>query len=254
MATGSMEGRAASGGLLPLASGTIVAICDCRLEGTLVVAGVYCGAGRRGVGAAACGTGEEARVAGVGVETSAWPCVSGTVVGETEGAGVPTGWAVSGVLWAGWLVGAGGALAGLPSGAADGAVSGVAAGCSVPAASAGGFLAVGSITGSTLICDGSVVASGMFSATGSLYSSPARPKSSWDVGVGATAVTGCGFSQPWRARWPRPAIVRNFACQGACGAAAIAHAAKSSAAMIAPFPILKPDGERSAGSASSPLM
>src|SRR5262249_59254745 len=56
-ATGSMDCMAASGALLPLASGTIDAICDFKLDGTLAGAGCvpWADIGATGAGALAIG-------------------------------------------------------------------------------------------------------------------------------------------------------------------------------------------------------
>src|SRR5579872_2272330 len=61
--TGSIAGKAASAGLLPLASGIMTASCDCKLDGTFgAVTGTYDAGWRLGGGGV-----DEAGVVGIGV-------------------------------------------------------------------------------------------------------------------------------------------------------------------------------------------
>src|SRR5579859_6660636 len=183
--TGSIDGNAAAGGLLPLASGVIEASCVFKLGGTLPGrVTVYACAGLGGAGEDADGDADgfgDANGSGCGVE------VGGTTAGEADGAATAS---VAADGLGGWLSGMGGAGGWSVAGALACGLNGSAA-----AASVLGFLAVGSTTGTTLIFVGSVVASGIFSATGSLYSSPGRARSSWAGGASCTTVTGCGLSQ-----------------------------------------------------------
>src|SRR5215469_5889398 len=98
--TGSIEGIAASAGLLPLASGTITAIWDCRLEGTLVVTGTYGAVGRLGGGSV-----DEAGLDAGTVTTAGGSVCTGAVVttavpvepgADATGAGLVEGTAAGG--------------------------------------------------------------------------------------------------------------------------------------------------------------
>src|ERR1035438_4996974 len=249
---------AASGGLFPLASGVIEAICDFRLEGTLPAGdglrgGGFFGAGCKGTkgpdDAEGCGiAGGSEWGAGVGGATTAG-AGNGAEPGDARvppPAGPLTGWTVSGVD-AGTCV-------------AEGVVWSLGVAFAGSACTAGsafapmlfGFLIVGSTTGTTWICEGSVVASGIVSATCNLYSSPARPKSSCAIGA-STGATGWGFSHPRSARCPPAQATLIFGCQGAWGAATIAQAARTSAAKIAPLN-RKPDRGACSDSLDSPAM
>src|SRR5579863_1610224 len=239
-----------STGLLPLASGVMEAICDCRLLGMLAEA-VVVEARCAGEGLDAGGGGRYV-TAGAGFRIAGFEAEDSAEAGAEVGAiGPPPGFAVAAVA--------------APTGAAlvDGAASvplpaaGLSTTCTVgacpspeavepfgavgsvtavlDAASLLGFFAVGSTTGVTRICEGSVVASGMLSATGSLYSSPARAKVSCSSGAFAGATT-CGLSQACRLCCPLPHSDRSGPCQGACGAATIAQAASAAAPMIARLP------------------
>lgn len=97
--TGSIDGKAASAGLLPLASGTMTAICDFKLDGTFVVVGTY-GVGWRLGGGGVDGVGFDEAVTTAGgsvwtgvVEITAVPVEAGA---GTTGAGLVDGVAAGG--------------------------------------------------------------------------------------------------------------------------------------------------------------
>src|SRR3954452_4045683 len=94
--------------------------------------------------------------------------VAGGVVEPTDG---PVGATALGVA-SGVVCGTGASFTSIGPACEGSAGAGCAAFGSEFVVSGVGFLAVGSTTGRTWICEGSVVASGIASAEGSLYSSP----------------------------------------------------------------------------------